>query len=358
MNNDKPLPTQMDITSSTRNTSYPAIHTTDTSSYILHTQEKEKEIDSFRPPTNPNHSISTSFHSPPNYLNEMKTEFDHTQHQLSHKAFALQNELTSTSQYLNDKISSYETAITQLNAKHNHNMNLLMSQLHSKLTQDIAAKDEEILILTTKHNELSQCNDDLNEKLNQYSNVLNTTKSKYDEHISLLENENDSLENEYMKLKRYYEHQIETFQQQIEDEKNGIRCKYDNIKKQLQDEYNETKEYYNKIMLQKEIDAKGINMQIKKDNEKLILENRVIKDKMQKLMDVNYELTNEYNDKKHQIQQLRNEIQRIQHENAFYINEKTKYENDYYTLNKQHNVLQHREAKLNRITNGKLSKKK
>ena len=357
----------MDITSSTRNTSYPAIHTTDTSSYI-HTQDKIN--DSFQPLIYPNPSISsTSFsqytpspfpsaRSPPNYLNEMKTEFDHTQHQLSHKAFALQSELTSTSQYLKDKISFYETSIADLNAKHNDNMNALMLQLRTRLLQDIAVKEEELSLLTAKHTELTQCNEDLIDKLNRYSNVLDKAKSKYDAHLSSLENEKDSLENEYMKLKRYYEHEIATFQQRIEDEKSGIRCRYDNIKRQLQDEYNETKEYYNKMMLQKEIDAKGINMQIKNDNEKLILENRAIKDKIQRLMDVHYMLTNEHNEKQHQIDQLRNEIQRIKNENVVYINEKNKYENSYYTLHKQHNVLQHKEAKLNRITNGKLSKKK
>ena len=356
MNNDKALQIQMDITSSTRNTSYPAIHTIDTSSY-LHTQEKEN--DSFQPPSASLSQRTTSpLHSTSNYLNELKTEFEHSQHRLSHKAFTLQSELTATSQYLEDKISSYETSIAHLNATHNDNMNALMLRLSAKISEDIASKDEELSLLASKNEELSQCNEELLDKLDQYSEMLNRAKSNYDEHLSLLESEKDSLENEYMKLKRYYEHQIGAFQQKIEDEKNGIRCKYDNIKKQLQDEYNETKEYYNKIMLQKEIDAKGISMQIKKDNEKLILDNRAVKDKLHTLMDVNYVLTNEYNEKQHQIQQLRIEIERIKNENVFYINEKKKYENNYYTLNKEHNVLQHREAKLNRITNGKLSKKK
>ena len=81
------------------------------------------------------------------------------------------------------------------------------------------------------------------------------------------------------------------------------------------------------------------------------------KAQIKELIEGNLQLTKDNKAQQYELECLQLELQKAKNENEFYFKEKNTVENEYYNLNKEHNLLKHREAKLDRLTYGKLKKK-
>ena len=85
--------------------------------------------------------------------------------------------------------------------------------------------------------------------------------------------------------------------------------------------------------------------------------NKESNDKIKELIEGNLTLTKENKAQEYELDCLKMELEKAKNENEFYFKEKSKVEEEYYNLHKEHNLLKHREAKLDRLTYGKLKKK-
>lgn len=292
-----------------------------------------------------------------NYINEVKSLYENESDKLTQKVLALQNEMSTTKATLHDKINDYEHRITELQRQHNFELIDIENQYKSKLKKDLNIKDEQLKILIDKNNELTQSNEALLNKLNHYLEMINTSKHGYDDKVVQLECEKETIEKDITNMKRYYESKIEFLQKNFNEEKRNLINSYETNITQLKEGYNESKETLQRLCLQKDIDAKDVVNELKNENEKLLNINKDSKDKIKELIEGNLQLTKDNKAQQYELECLQLELQKAKNENEFYFKEKSKVENEYYNLNKEHNLLKHREAKLDRLTYGKLKKK-
>ena len=292
-----------------------------------------------------------------NYINEVKSLYENESDKLTQKVLALQNEMNTTKAALHDKINDYEHRITELQRQHNFELIDIENQYKSKLKKDLNIKDEQLKILIDKNNELTQSNEALLNKLNHYLEMINTSKHGYDDKVVHLECEKETIEKDITNMKHYYESKIEFLQMNFNEEKQNLINSYETNITQLKEGYNESKESLQRLCLQKDIDAKDVVNELKNENDKLLNINKNSKDKIKELIEGNLQLTKDNKAQQYELECLQLELQKAKNENEFYFKEKSKVENEYYNLNKEHNLLKHREAKLDRLTYGKLKKK-
>ena len=292
-----------------------------------------------------------------NYINEVKSLYENESDKLTQKVLALQNEMNTTKATLHDKINDYEHRISELQRQHNFELIDIENQYKAKLKKDLNIKDEQLKILMDKNNELTQSNEALLNKLNHYLEMINTSKHSYDDKVVHLECEKETIEKDIANMKHYYESKIEFLQMNFNEEKRNLINTYETNITQLKEGYNESKESLQRLCLQKDIDAKDVVNELKNENEKLLTINKDSKDKIKELIEGNLQLTKDNKAQEYELECLQLELQKAKNENEFYFKEKRKVENEYYNLNKEHNLLKHREAKLDRLTYGKLKKK-
>ena len=304
-----------------------------------------------------NNDVASYSNITDNYINEVKSMYENESDKMTQKVFALQNEMNSTRATLHDKINDYEHRINELQRAHNFELVDLENQYKSKLKKEMSTKDEQLKLLIEKNNELTRSNEELLVKLNRYLEIINTSKHGYDDKVVHLECEKETIEKDIADMKRYYEGKMEFLQMNFNEEKRNLINSYETNIAQLKEGYNESKESLQRLCLQKDIDAKDVAKELKNENEKLLQINRESKEKIKELTEGNLNLTKENKAQEYELECLKIELEKAKNENAFYFKEKSKVEEEYYNLNKEHNLLKHREAKLDRLTYGKLKKK-
>ena len=372
----------MDITTSTKNTSYNNPSSVTTTYVHYHsafpkTQKPSKPTSiikkhiqhPFKPPSQSNnhhqtHSLYLPHHTSlplNNITSSYITNITQAHEQSKQKTFqtitSLQNEISSVKSHITSTVSAYEHKIKTLQHQHACELTSLRSQCASHYTTEITHKEDELKQLLTKNTELTQSNEDLLNKLTQYLNTINTTQQTHINTVNHLYSDNNSLKNDVNAVKASYERQMKLLQQNFEEEKNTLIYHYECIMKELKEGYEQSKVSYNKMIQQKECNVNEVVQVLKNENEKLKLGCKENDDKINKLKEDNIKLNNDNKKVKYEIECVRKELERVKKESLCYFEKRNQIENDLHKLNKEHNVIKIREEQLHRLTYGKLKTK-
>ena len=191
-----------------------------------------------------------------NYINNIKTIYELDKQQLieENREYKLQNE--SEKNKLTDKILFLENKVKSLQDKNKLDSKAMIDQFNFNIKKLTKEKDDQIQLLVNKNSELTQCNEELINKLNKYLDIINDTKINLGAQISNLECENDRLKKENENMKYFYENKIKYYENNLEDEKNKLIYGYENQIQELKNNYDKSKESFKKMMDEREIDIK------------------------------------------------------------------------------------------------------
>ena len=382
----------MDISSSTKNTSY-LCNPSSTTSYVHYhsafpktykpskpTSIIKKHIQHpFKPPSMPTPPISNNnntqtFHShslfqpqhasPPltnitsSYINNITQAHETSKLKTTQALMSLQKEISSTKSHINSTVTAYEHKIKTLQHQHACELTSMHSQCASHYKNEITHKDEELKLLLLKNTELTHCNEDLLNKLTQYLETINNSQRAFNDTVGHLKGENNSLKNEVNAIKASYERKMKLLQQNFEEEKNGLIYHYECVMKELKEGHEQSKESYNRMIQQKDCNMNEVMQVLKNENEKLKCGCKENNDKINKLMEDNIKLSNDNKKVKYEIECVRKELERVKKESLCYFEKRNQIEEDLNKLNKEHHTMKTREEQLHRLTYGKLKKKK
>ena len=292
-----------------------------------------------------------------NYINELKSLFEQEKQDLLNKLFSAQKEIEYSKSYLRDKINNYENQIREIQTKSEIDYQELEKQYNFQIKKIALEKDEQIELVINKNNELSQCNEELIEKLNKYLDTINTSKINFNNELTNLQCENERLKRENENIRKYYENKLEYCNKNLTDEKNNLIYSYDTTIKELKDGYSLSKENLQKIIEQKEIESKRAYESYENENEKLKALNKEYKTKLTSLTDDNINLLKQCEEQKFEIGNLKKDLEKTKKESKLFFMEKNKFEEQFINLSKEHSNLKNKADKLTRITYGKLFKK-
>ena len=126
-----------------------------------------------------------------NYINNIKTIYELDKQQLieENREYKLQNE--SEKNKLTDKILFLENKVKSLQDKNKLDSKAMIDQFNFNIKKLTKEKDDQIQLLVNKNSELTQCNEELINKLNKYLDIINDTKINLGAQISNLEYENN-----------------------------------------------------------------------------------------------------------------------------------------------------------------------
>ena len=373
----------MDITTSTKNTSYNNPSSVTTSYVHYHstfpkTQKPSKPTSiikkhiqhAFKPPsqTNNNHHPTHSLYLPhhtslpltsitSSYITNITQAHEQSKQKTTQTITSLQNEITSVRSHITSTVNAYEHKIKTLQHQHACELVSLRSQCASHYTTEITHKDNELKQLLLQNTELTQSNEDLLNKLTQYLDTINTTQQAHINTVNHLHSDNNSLKNDINTVKTNYERKMKLLQHNFEEEKNALIYHYECIMKELKEGYEQSQVSYNKMIQQKECNVNEVVQVLKNENEKLKLGCKENGDKINKLMEDNIKLNNDNKKVKYEIECVRKELERVKKESMCYFEKRNQIENDLHKLNKEHNAIKTREEQLHRLTYGKLKQK-
>ena len=210
-----------------------------------------------------------------NYINNIKTIYELDKQQLieENREYKLQNE--SEKNKLTDKILFLENKVKCLQDKNQLDSKAMIDQFNFNIKKLTKEKDDQIQLLVNKNSELTQCNEELINKLNKYLDIINDTKINLGAQISNLECENDRLKKENENMKYFYENKIKYYENNLEDEKNKLIYGYENQIQELKNNYDKSKSKLNSNY-KKQIDQlneEKINLLKQNEEQKFTIEN-------------------------------------------------------------------------------------
>jgi hypothetical protein len=291
-----------------------------------------------------------------NYINNLKTIYELDKQQLieENREYKLQNE--SEKNKLTDKILFLENKVKSLQDKNKLDSKAMIDQFNFNIKKLTKEKDDQIQLLVNKNSELTQCNEELINKLNKYLDIINVTKINLGAQISNLECENDRLKKENENMKYFYENKIKYYENNLEDEKNKLIYGYENQIQELKNNYDKSKESFKKMMDEREIDIKKLidNNQI--DLDRLSKLNINYKNQIDQLNEEKINLLKQNEEQKFTIQNLQNSLDKSNKEGKQLYRQKTITEEKLDKVERENNDLKNSNDALNRITYGRFKK--
>ncbi len=291
-----------------------------------------------------------------NYINNLKTIYELDKQQLieENREYKLQNE--SEKNKLTDKILFLENKVKSLQDKNKLDSKAMIDQFNFNIKKLTKEKDDQIQLLVNKNSELTQCNEELINKLNKYLDIINDTKINLGAQISNLECENDRLKKENENMKYFYENKIKYYENNLEDEKNKLIYGYENQIQELKNNYDKSKESFKKMMDEREIDIKKLidNNQI--DLDRLSKLNINYKNQIDQLNEEKINLLKQNEEQKFTIQNLQNSLDKSNKEGKQLYRQKIITEEKLDKVERENNDLKNSNDALNRITYGRFKK--
>ena len=291
-----------------------------------------------------------------NYIKNIKTMYELDKQQLieENREYKLQNETEKNK--LTDQILFLENKVKSLQEKNQIDSKAMIDQFNFNIKKLTKEKDEQIHMLVNKNTELTQCNEELLNKLNKYLDIINDTKINLGAQISNLECENERLKKDNDNMKNFYEQKLKYYENNLEDEKNKLIYGYENQIQELKSNYENSKENFKKIMEERELDIKKLLNHEKVDVDRINKINVDYKNQIDKLNEEKINLLRQNEEQKLMIQNLQNSLDKSNNEGKILFRQKTMTEEKLDKLSKQNTDLKTSNDALNRITYGRFKK--
>ena len=291
-----------------------------------------------------------------NYIKNIKTMYELDKQQLieENREYKLQNETEKNK--LTDQILFLENKVKSLQEKNQIDSKAMIDQFNFNIKKLTKEKDEQIHMLVNKNTELTQCNEELLNKLNKYLDIINDTKINLGAQISNLECENERLKKDNDNMKNFYEQKLKYYENNLEDEKNKLIYGYENQIQELKSNYENSKENFKKIMEERELDIKKLLNHEKVDVDRINKINVDYKKQIDKLNEEKINLLRQNEEQKLIIQNLQNSLDKSNNEGKILFRQKTMTEEKLDKLSKQNTDLKTSNDALNRITYGRFKK--
>ena len=288
----------------------------------------------------------------------IKSIIDKKKQKLMNKSYNNNREIENTKNDLDEKTNNIDTTTNDSFEKEELQIKKIKELKYKneikKLNID---KENKIRNLLLKNEELSDYNQQLEEKLNVYINELNDLINRNEYDKTYLNNQMQNSKNEYEKLFKYYESKLGFLNENIKDDKsifinsceekmNTIKNYYLNEKERLLNGINQSEKNLNLLCEQHRKNQDDIRNEIEKQKLKDLLKNKESE-----------RLFNQFLEQEKKIAELRLNIKK----NQFLFNgEKAKIKllkKDNKRLLKIYKFLMKRLEILNKISRGKLLRK-
>ena len=293
-----------------------------------------------------------------NYLNELKQIFENEKEELLNKNYLLQKEMKDMERNYLSQIENLKNIIEQLNLKLENDKKQLIENNELEIKRIIAEKENQISYLYNQNFELQKANDILLQKNNKFNDLLTNDKVNYNSQISDYKNTIQGLQRDNNDLKDFYDNKINFFTKNFSLEKNKIIDSYENTIEKLSNGYNESKEKYLNVINQRDNEIKELIQQHRNEIDQsnfnlkeLKTQIEVLREEQEKLLKINAE-------QKKDNDLLSECLERAKKEISFHIREKAQLLEDSKSIQYSYNELKAENAKINRLTHGKLKKNK
>lgn len=193
-----------------------------------------------------------------NYLNEIKKIYDQEKDELVNKTLYLEKNLDLVKGSMNERLFHMQKQLDETTKKYHLNMQLMDDEHrmdYKKLQQE---KENEIKILQNQNLELQKSNEELLQKINEYSKISHDLKNNLNEQISNFEFDLKKREHDFSDMKKHYENRIEYLTESFSEEKSKLINNYEKSIEKLNIGYKESKEKFLSLINEKDSDYNAL----------------------------------------------------------------------------------------------------
>ena len=162
-----------------------------------------------------------------NYIEQMRKIYEAEQNNIRLKQYQLQKELFRTNEENERKINNLNIEIDNTKSKNENDIKNLMKENEYEKKKELDKREKEIIMLSNRNFELELANNDLIEKINKVTNVINKDKKNIKEKISCYQMEIENISKNNDDLKNYYEKKIAYLIRIFNEEKNKLIGAYE-----------------------------------------------------------------------------------------------------------------------------------
>ena len=293
-----------------------------------------------------------------NYMNEIKQIYENEKEELLNKNYLLQKEMKDMERNYLSQIENLKNIIEQLNIKLEKDKKNLIENNEIEIKRIIAEKENQISYLYNQNFELQKANDVLLQKNNKFNDILTNDKVNYNSQISDYKNTIQGLQRDNNDLKEFYDNKLNFFTKNFSLKKNKIIDSYENTIEKLSNGYNESKEKYLNVINQRDNEIKNLIQQHRNETDKLNFNLKELKTQIEVLREEQEKLLKINAEQKKDNDLLSESLERAKKEITFHIREKNQILEDSKSIQYSYNELKAENAKINRLTHGKLKKNK
>ena len=228
----------------------------------------------------------------------------------------------------------------------------------TELKRIVNEKDNQINYLYNHNFELEKANDELVNKVNQYSEQINKNKVGFNDKMNDYENTIFSLQRDNDDIKEYYEKKINFYTQNFSTEKNKIINSYEDTIEKLNNNYNDSKDKYNNIIKQRDDEIKDLIKQHRNETDKLNFTIIELKKQLEEMRQDQENLLKINSQQKIEIDSLNENLELAKKEIKFHQKEKKKIDEISQNYKKDYEKLKTEHDKMKRLSFGKFQRSK
>ncbi len=292
------------------------------------------------------------------YINEVKKIYEGEKEELNNKNFILQKQLNDTQKKYESQISDLKNSINDINAKNAMEIKNIIENHETELKRIVNEKDNQINYLYNHNFELEKANDELVNKVNEFSEQINKNKVGFNDKMNDYENTIFSLQRDNDDIKEYYEKKINFYTQNFSTEKNKIINSYEDTIEKLNNNYNDSKDKYNNIIKQRDDEIKDLIKQHRNETDKLNFTIIELKKQLEEMRQDQENLLKINSQQKIEIDSLNENLELAKKEIKFHQKEKKKIDELSQNYKKEYEKLKSEHDKMKRLSFGKFQRSK
>ena len=293
-----------------------------------------------------------------NYIEQMRRIYEAEQKNIRLQQYQLQKKLTRTNEENEREINYLNNEINNIKTQNENDIKNVIKENEFEQKNILEKKDKEINALSNRNFELETANNDLIEKINNISNIINNDKINNKEKILNYQNEINNISQNNNDLKNYYEKKVDYLERIFSEEKNKLIAAYEaHIDKINLGNMKSKKEYINQaqnkdnklrnIINDYNSESDKLNIEINNLNEEILR----LKNEEQELIKKNIEIKNNNDILKENYENAKRDIQ-------YQIKQKHIFEQNLANTQRHFYKIKAENEKLNRLTYGTFERSK
>ena len=293
-----------------------------------------------------------------NYIEQIRKIYEKEQDNIRLEQYQLQKQLAQSKEENERKINYLNTTLNNIKSQNENDIQNLIKENEFELKKVLDKKDNEINYLSNRNFELEKANNDLVEKINQISTVINKNNINNKDKIEYYKLEINNISKNNNELKNYYEKKIEYLTRLFAEEKNKLIASYESHIDKINTGFIKSKNEYIKHTQNKDNILRNIINDFDTDTNKLNKEIYNLNEEIMKLKKEEHELIEKNIEIKKYNDIIKENYETAKKEIRYQIKQKEQIEQNYNPTQKQFYKLKAENDKLKRLIYGNFKRSK